>query len=122
MVVAQDCARQLGSPQTPEAGRYLRAHAGRRVSMTTLCRELGAREWTFYLGFRERYGMSPQAYLAMLRMDAARKALLTAPPETRVTDIALDVGITHLGRFSTEYRRRFGAPAATLASGNRVSG
>jgi len=91
--------------------------------MTTLCRELGARERTLCLGFRERYGMSPQAYLAMLRMDAARKALLTAPAEARATDIALDVGITHLGRFPTEYRRRFGEPlSATLASRNRVSG
>jgi len=73
-------------------------------------------ERTLYTGFRERFGMSPQAYLAMLRMDTKREALISAPPETRETDIALDAGITHLGRFSTDYRRRFGeSPSATVS-------
>ena len=88
--------------------------------MTALCRELGARERTIYLGFQERFGLSPYAYLTILRMEAARTRLLSAPPGTRVTDIVFGLGIGHLGRFSTEYRRRFGeSPSATLSRSAR---
>ena len=98
------------------AADYLRAHADQPVSIASLCRELGARERTIFLGFKERYGLTPHAYITMLRMDSARKALLCAPPGTRVTDIALQSGAMHLGRFSTEYRRRFGeSPSKTLS-------
>ena len=98
------------------AADYLRAHAREPVSIASLCRELGARERTLFLGFKERYGLSPYAYLTMLRMDAARKAMLSAPPGVRVTEIALQSGVTHFGRFSMEYRRRFGeSPSETLS-------
>ncbi len=102
------------------AADYLRAHATESVSMTTLCRELGARERTIYLGFQERFGMPPHAYMTMLRMQAARKAFMAAPSGTRVTDVAFDVGIRHFGRFSAEYRSRFGeSPSATLSRSAR---
>ena len=102
------------------AADYLEAHAHEPLSMTALCRELGARERTLYLGFQERFGLSPHAYLIMLRMDAARKALTSAPPGTRVTDIVFGFGIGRLGRFSMEYRRRFGeSPSATLSRSAR---
>ena len=99
------------------AEEYLRSRASGPVSMTALCRELGARERTLYLGFRERYGMSPGSYVTMLRMNAAKRALVSAPPGSRVTDIALRAGFTHLGRFSAEYRGQFGEPpSATLSN------
>ena len=98
------------------AEEYLRSHLSEPLSMGALCRRTGARERTLFLGFRERYGMSPQAYLKLLRLDAARRALASAEPGTRVTDIAMWVGFTHLGRFSNEYGAHFGeAPSTTLA-------
>lgn len=101
------------------AADYIHAKFSEHFSMTTLCNALGARERTLYQGFQERYGMSPRAYLTMLRMNAARKTLLVASRESRVTEIALSTGFTHLGRFSMEYRRWFGEhPSQTLARGS----
>lgn len=107
------CFRQRLAGATEE---YLRSHSSEPISTATLCRELGARERTLYLGFRERYGMSPHDYMAMLRMNAAREALLSAPSGSRVSDIALSAGFTHIGRFSIEYRKHFGElPSETLS-------
>jgi AraC-like DNA-binding protein len=45
-----------------------------------------------------------------------RSALACAAADETVGDVAMRHGFTHLGRFSVEYRRRFGeAPSATLA-------
>ena len=56
-------------------------------------------------------------YLREIRLKRAREALLAADPcsATSVTEIALDSGFVHLGRFSSEYRNRFGeSPSQTL--------
>ena len=99
---------------------YLRVHFREPISMTSLCHELGARERTIHQGFRERYAMSPGQYLKRLRMDAARKALLSAAPTGNVTDVAMDAGFTHTGRFSVEYRTFFGEPPSATLSRSRA--
>jgi transcriptional regulator GlxA family with amidase domain len=54
-------------------------------------------------------------YLRNARFQQAREALRRAPPETSVTDIAMTWGFSHMGRFSVEYRKRFGeSPSDTL--------
>ena len=45
-----------------------------------------------------------------------RRALLAAPAESTVTEIAIRFGFWHLGRFSAGYQTIFGElPSATLA-------
>ena len=41
---------------------------------------------------------------------AAVQALRRAQPEESVTEIAMSWGFSHMGRFSVEYRKRFGEP------------
>jgi AraC-like DNA-binding protein len=62
---------------------------------------------TLHRHFHDRYGMSPMRYLHDSRMTRARHDLLHAGGDT-VTDIALRWGFSHLGRFASEYRRRYG--------------
>jgi transcriptional regulator GlxA family with amidase domain len=52
----------------------------------------------------------------MLRLSAARGALLTANrKQVTVTEIATSFGFVELGRFSVEYRKVFGeTPSQTL--------
>jgi TolB-like protein/methylphosphotriester-DNA--protein-cysteine methyltransferase len=65
--------------------------------------------------FRRFLGRSPVQLLHDLRFDLARKELLRAEPEARVTDIAMRCGFHHLGRFAAAYAKRYGeAPSATL--------
>jgi AraC-like DNA-binding protein len=73
---------------------------------------------TLFHGFRKVHGIGPWAWARARRLEGARDSLAAGnPSSTRVTDIALDWGFTHLGRFSAAYRLRFGeSPSETLAS------
>ncbi len=67
-------------------------------------------------GFRRHVGCAPMAYLQSVRMVRAHETLLREDP-TRVTvaAVAHRSGFTHLGRFATAYRARFGVrPSETL--------
>jgi transcriptional regulator GlxA family with amidase domain len=46
-------------------------------------------------------------FLRSRRLELARTRLLSSP-ESTVTEIALDCGFGHLGRFSIQYRAHFG--------------
>src|SRR5262249_28325800 len=65
--------------------------------------------------FRDFKGTSPMRYLRTARYEKVREALRRAEPEESITEIAGRWGFTHMGRFSVDYRRRFGeSPSATL--------
>ena len=54
-------------------------------------------------------------YMRTARYQKVREALSRAEPEESVGDIAAKWGFSHMGRFSVEYRRRFGeTPSETL--------
>lgn len=87
-----------------------------RLTALQLAIAAGATQRTLERGFREILGMTPATYLRRHRMNRAQHALAHADPRsTTVTEIALDWGFSHLGRFSVEYRDMFGdAPSRTL--------
>ncbi len=74
--------------------------------------------------FRRCTGKSPSRFLRCLRLRQVRERLLDlGPGETTVTDEAVAMGFTELGRFSGEYRRVFGElPSATLRRGRLRKG
>jgi transcriptional regulator GlxA family with amidase domain len=54
-------------------------------------------------------------YVRNARFERVRESLLRAEAEESVTEIAVGWGFTHMGRFSVEYRKRFGeSPSETL--------
>ncbi|MGY6496765.1 MAG: AraC family transcriptional regulator [Microcella sp.] len=65
--------------------------------------------------FREYHGLTPFQHLHEVRIERAHRDLLDAPNGATVTDIAMRWGLTHMGRFAADYRRRFGQnPSETL--------
>ncbi|SDX90404.1 helix-turn-helix domain-containing protein [Roseicitreum antarcticum] len=87
-------------------------------SVADLCAATGVSERSLQYAFRDYVGMSPLAYLKVRRMNEVRTVLLHNEPEaTSVTDIAMQFGFGHLGRFAGDYKRLFGeTPSTTLAS------
>lgn len=72
---------------------------------------------TLQQDLREHVGMSPLDHVRSVRLEVIHEELCAADPAAgiTVTEIALRWGVTHLGRFSTAYRRRFGlSPVQTL--------
>ena len=97
---------------------YIEAHAHESLSLDRIAAAACVSPRTLELAFRRRYEQSPLAYARGIRLQRVHAALQGACAEGRpasVTDIALQHGFVHMGRFSAYYRRRFGcAPSATL--------
>ncbi|WP_299681031.1 AraC family transcriptional regulator [uncultured Roseobacter sp.] len=65
--------------------------------------------------FRSSFAVSPMDYLKTVRLNAARYRLCRRRNRESVTDVAFGCGFSHLGRFSRDYRARFGhAPSETV--------
>src|SRR5262249_38586697 len=68
--------------------------------------------------FRGFVGCTPLEHLRTVRLNRVRHELLRAPPDVRIAEIATRCGFSHLGRFATWYRERYGeTPSATLQRG-----
>jgi AraC-like DNA-binding protein len=88
---------------------YIESHYQEAVHIEDLCRisRVGVRTLQRY--FQEYFDLPMSQYLKAVRLDSARRELVTAnSSETSVTTIAMTHGCTHLGRFSVEFRERFG--------------
>src|ERR1700730_17439421 len=93
----------------------MRANVGRDWSVTELADVAGVSCRTLQRQFRIFLGKAPRAALRDVRFESARRELLQGLPNARVTNVALRYGFPHCGRFSVEYRRRYGeTPSQTL--------
>lgn len=63
---------------------------------------------TLQAAFKQQMGCTPMQFLRNIRLDQARYFLLQRQKRLHVGQIAYDCGYTHLGRFSRDYRARFG--------------
>ena len=98
------------------AEAILRSNLTAVVSITELCTALGTSERLLHKGFSEWFGVSPTSYVKALRLQSIRQNLESSSTTTAsITAIASRWGITHMGRFSGEYREFFGEyPSSTL--------
>ncbi len=98
---------------------YIEDHYDSTIRMEDLCRCTGVSMRTLQRSFSEYFQMSPFDYIKARRLNAARQALVAGDSSRgRVTQIALENGFTHLGRFSIDYREHFDeSPKDTLARG-----
>jgi AraC-like DNA-binding protein len=98
------------------AEEFLAARLETPVSLPTVAAAAGVSLRTLTRAFHKEYGVGPVGFLRRRRLEAARRDLLAAEPDsTNVTDVALRYGFAHLGRFAGEYRKAFGeSPSETL--------
>lgn len=66
----------------------------------------------FHRVFREVSGVPPRKFLTALRMQEAKRRLLTTTD--RVTDVCFDVGYASLGTFTTQFTQLVGVGPRTL--------
>jgi AraC-like DNA-binding protein/Tfp pilus assembly protein PilF len=93
----------------------MQSGAGRSWTVTELASVAGVSSRTLQRQFLAFLGKTPGAMLRDINFERARRELLRGSPGARVMDIALCSGFQHCGRFSAEYRRRYGEkPSQTL--------
>ncbi|RYD22681.1 MAG: helix-turn-helix domain-containing protein [Verrucomicrobiaceae bacterium] len=88
------------------AEEWMHAHLSDPLSIPEICLALRVSRRELEYAFRTTFDESPRDFLQALRLNAIRRALLRS--EHTVTRVALDHGVTHLGRFAENYRALFG--------------
>ncbi|KFK95703.1 MULTISPECIES: AraC family transcriptional regulator [unclassified Serratia (in: enterobacteria)] len=97
-----------------KAQEYLQAHAHEPIVMEQLAQIAGVSMRSLYAGFKDFLDVSPMKYLRDVRMERVRLELLSGEASS-VTGVALRWGFAHMGRFSAEYKARFGeTPSQSL--------
>ena len=93
---------------------FLHANATEPITADQMAIVAGVSLRSLYAGFKQYCGVSPMQYLRVLRLEGARNALLNEPA-CNIASIAMRWGFGHLGRFSIEYKQRFGeSPSQTV--------
>ncbi len=102
-------------PDVTRAAQFIGAHLDDAMTIGDVAAAAGVAHRTLYRHFHDVRGVSPMRYARDCRFAQVREALLQAGPRDCVTTIAVQWGFCHLGRFSVEYRKRYGErPSETL--------
>ncbi|RXH25867.1 MULTISPECIES: AraC family transcriptional regulator [Bradyrhizobium] len=103
-------------PRALRAARdHLADNAGEPLDLARLACASGIGIRALQLGFRRHFGLSISQMLLDMRLAGLNARLAQGSPDSSITDIAFDLGFTHLGRMAGAYREKFGeTPSATL--------
>ena len=94
---------------------YMQANLDAPITIAELASASGVAGKTLWTHFRRFAGTTPMRYLRDARLDRVHRDLRLAEAQDSVTMVAANWGFTHMGRFSQQYRDRFGEnPMETL--------
>ncbi|QGZ65010.1 AraC family transcriptional regulator [Paraburkholderia acidisoli] len=95
---------------------YLESHAAEPITIETLAEAVGVSARALFNAFRSTFDQTPMGYLRELRLHRVREALLAGAPQAdNLTQLAMQWGFFHYGRFAQYYGERFGErPQDTL--------
>lgn len=102
-----------------EAAELMRQSASDCPSLEKIAAQVGVSVRRLQAGFQNVLGTTPSKFMRDIRLDAVHRKLELAPREKfTISELATAEGFTHLGRFSAEYKRRFGVtPSDRLRQG-----
>lgn len=89
---------------------YLLTHMDAPPSLQQLAAIAGINEFKLKRGFKELFNQPVFEYLAGVRLEMARRALVQK--EKNVTQIAFELGYASLQHFSTAFKKKFGVSPA----------
>lgn len=114
--LSANCHRALA-----RAMDFIQAHASDRLTVADIANAACVSPRTLEAAFRRRYDQSPLAYVRGVQLDRVHDSLRMAHLSRRgaqVTEVAMENGFTHMGRFAGYYKKRFGCtPTQTLKGG-----
>ena len=93
----------LAAWQRRKAVAYIEEHLAEPISLSALARLAGLSTCYFCRAFRQSFGVPPQRYQLMQRIERAKTLL--AKHAASVTDVSLTVGYNDTSAFCTAFRR-----------------
>ena len=95
---------------------FLEAHLKQPITLATVAKGIFASQRTLTYAFDQILGISPMAYLKILRLQAVRRLLkMTVPGTKTISAIAADHGFYSPSHFARDYKTLFGeSPKETL--------
>jgi AraC family ethanolamine operon transcriptional activator len=127
LILSATAATQDIKISSPLTNRRLRALAAieQRLAMPTsppttvgeLCQVAGVSERTLQYLLKQKYGITPKAYLKLVRLNGVHRALYrTNSRKAKIADIANEWGFWHMGQFAKDYKGLFGElPSVTFS-------
>ncbi|WP_300719802.1 AraC family transcriptional regulator [Pseudomonas sp.] len=101
---------------------YIHQHAREEIKLNEIVACSGVSRLKLFDGFKKHIGLPPMFYIRRYRLGEIRKAIIQDRSNAQISGIALDWGYTHLGRFSSDYRKFFGeCPSHTAKRRNAQS-
>ncbi len=104
-------ARSRQTPKPREIRRaldYMHANIAEQITILDIAQAAQVNVRTLQLGFWRTFGLTPMQVLRNARLDTAHYLLTARQDMLTVSDAAYTSGFSHLGRFSSYYRARFG--------------
>ena len=111
----EDTALQV--PQVVrQAEEYIRSHYNEPLSISDLTSQCGCSRRVLFSSFKSSRDYTPMEFLREQRFQAVRRKFSESESLSKtISEIAYECGFTHLGRFSEQYRQRFGeSPSETF--------
>ena len=102
-------------PLLTSACEYIEINLHLKISMLDLKRHTKYSERSLQLIFKKYLNKSPFEYIEEQRLLKAYELIKHHKQSKNTTDIASEVGFRHLGRFSVNFKRRFGIHPSALA-------
>ncbi len=100
-----------------QAERMMEESLAEGMKLEALCSGLDTQPRQLERLFKQVHGMGPCRWYKLARLNEARRRLATGAPADGVTGVAMELGFSHLGRFSADYRHLFEElPVETLAA------
>ena len=105
-------------PLLTSACEYIEINLYRKIMMLELEQHTKYSERSLQLIFKKYLNKSPFEYMEEQRFLKAYELIKQHKQSKKTTDIAREVGFRHLGRFSLNFKKRFGIHPSVLARSN----
>jgi transcriptional regulator GlxA family with amidase domain len=94
---------------------YIQKNLSNKITMSDLTNLTNYSERSLQMVFQKHFNRTPFEYIEAERLEKA-KALIEAHKQSKkIAEIAQEVGLIHLGRFSVNFKKRFGISPSLLA-------
>jgi AraC-like DNA-binding protein len=105
-------------PLLTSACAYIKINLHRKIVMLELKQHTKCSERSLQLIFKKFFNKSPFEYIQEQRLLKAYELIKYYKQSKKTTEIAYEVGFRHLGRFSLNFKKKFGIHPSILAKSN----